>query len=144
MEVIQAQKKKHFEFLLEQDHVLLHLDSRRAGVTVPKNLSGIPALTLKVSRLFEGEMTHDNSSIVAYLKFSGEYFRCEVSWEAIWGMSSANTVQKVWQEDFPKELIIEAAKQKFSQIKNRIFGKKRPDDKPVEKEARRSELKRIK
>lgn len=144
MEVLQAQKKKHFELLLEQDHVLLHLDSRKVGVTIPKNLSGNPALTLKVSRLFEGEMTFDNTSIVAYLKFSGEYFRCEVPWVSIWGMSSASGEQKVWQEDFPKELIIEAAKQKLSQIKNRIFGKKSSGEKSQDKDAKRSQLKRIK
>lgn len=144
MDVLQAQKKKHFEFLLEQDHVLLHLDSRRVGVIVPKSLSDNPALTLKVSKLFEGEMTYDNSSIVAYLKFSGEYFRCEVPWSSIWGMTSAGGEQKIWQEEFPKELIIEAAKQKFSQIKNRIFGKKVTKEKSEEKDARRSQLKRIK
>lgn len=140
MDVIQAQKKKHFELLLEQDHVLLHLDSRKAGVIVPTNLSDNPALSLKVSRLFQGEMTFDMSKIVVYLKFNGEYFRCEIPWQTIWGMSSAGGEQKVWQQDFPKELIIELAKQKFIQLKERIF-KKSPA--PTTKEKKR-ELKRIK
>ena len=139
MEVLQAQKKKHFELLLEQDHVLLHLDSRKSGVTVPKNLANNPALSLKVSRLFQGEMTFDNKSIVAYLRFNGEYFRCEIPWESIWGMSSASAEQKIWQQDSPKELVIELAKQKFIQLKERIF-KKSPD---AGKDKKR-ELKRIK
>ena len=138
MEVKQAQKKKHFEFLLEQDHVLLHIDSRQEDVIVPKNLANNPALTLKVSRLFQGEMTFDNQSVVAYLKFHGEYFRCEVPWTKIWGMSSAAGEQKIWQADLPKELILNLAKQKLTEIKDKIF-KKSSDTEP-----RKRELKRIK
>lgn len=137
MEVIVAQKKKHFELLLEQDHVLLHLDSRQEGVILPMNLSNNPALTLKVSKLFQGEMTYDDSSIVAYLKFSGEYFRCEMPWKSIWGMSSASGEQKIWQQDFPKELMFQVAKQKFIHLKERIFKKSSEPTKEIKRELKR-------
>ena len=137
MNLLSVAKKKHFESIIAGDHVMLHLDSNKEGVSVPNNLSKNHAVTLKVSSLFEGEMTYDDDSIVVYLKFSGEYFRCEIPWISIWGMTDENKEQKIWQKDLPKELILEMAKQKIQDIKNK-FLKKKKNDKP------KPTLKRIK
>ena len=59
------------------DHVLLHLDSRRSGVTVPAHLAGNHSLTLKVSRLFQGRTDYDEERIIAFLKFGGDYAALE-------------------------------------------------------------------
>lgn len=136
MNLLSAAKKKHFESIISGDHVMLHLDSNKEGVNVPKNLTKDHAVTLKVSSLFEGEMTYDENSIIAYLKFSGEYFKCEIPWISIWGMTDENKEQKIWQKDLPKELILKLAKQKIQDIKNKFTKKKNDKPKPT--------LKRIK
>ncbi len=137
MNLLSATKKKYFESILGGDHVLLHLDSNKEGVAVPQNLTNNYALTLKISSLFEGEMNYDDESIVVYLKFSGEYFRCELPWTSIWGMTDENSEQKIWQKELPKELIVQMAKQKIQDIKNK-FLKKKKNEKP------KPTLKRIK
>jgi len=138
MNLLNAAKKKHFESILGGDHVLLHLDSNKEGVSVPQNLANNFSLTLKVSSLFEGEMNYDDESIVVYLKFSGEYFRCELPWISIWGMTDENNAQKIWQKELPKELIVQMAKQKIQDIKNKFLNKKKKNEKP------KPTLKRIK
>ena len=103
-------KDKLFEEWIEGDHILVHLDARADGVAVPSHLSDNPALTLKLSYLFQGETTTSPEGVVSYLRFSGEYFRCFIPWDAIWGLSSSEGEQFVWPESIPKDLLAEAGK----------------------------------
>lgn len=94
-------KKETFDSWMEGDHVLVHLDSSLENVIVPSHLKGNPALTLKMSHLFNGKTTSDNSSIVSYLKFNGNYFECVIPWEAIFAISSESGEQRMWSESLP-------------------------------------------
>ncbi len=126
-----SEKTTKFEDWMQGDHVLLHLDSRREGVEVPAHLRNNPSLTLKVSYLFQGETTHDENGISTYLKFSGDYSKCVLPWNAIWGMTSADGKQMVWPKEMPNELLIAFAKQQLSALGRSVFGKKKsspPED----------------
>ena len=147
----QQDKQKLFAQWMEDDHVLLHLDSRRGEVSVPEHLKDDPALTLKLSYLFQGETTHDEKAIRSFLKFSGQYFECVVPWVAIWGMTASSGENRLWAEDLPPELVWKIAKDKLSGLKQRIFGKKDAEseetsneEKPAPREKQKGHLKRVK
>jgi hypothetical protein len=113
----------------EGDHVLLHLDARRDGVDVPVAFRTNHSLTLKVSGLFQGPTTWNQQSVVALLKFNGEYFRCVIPWNAIWGMTSAQSEQKIWPEDLPTEVVRDLTLTKLREIGSRLLGiKKEKED----------------
>lgn len=115
----------------EGDHVLLHLDARREGVDVPAAFKSNHSLTLKVSGLFQGPTTWNQQSVVALLKFNGEYFRCVMPWSAIWGMTSAESEQKIWPEDLPTEVVRDLTLTKLREIGSRLLGiKKEKEESP--------------
>lgn len=100
-------KIKCFEEWMAGDHALVHIDSSRESVIVPSHLKNNPALTLKLSYLFNGKTTFNENDISAHLKFSGNYFECIIPWDTLWGMSSENGEQKIWKDSFPLEKVIE-------------------------------------
>lgn len=116
------------EWLQELDHVLIHLDSRKDGVIVPENFQNNPTLTFKLSYNFQGQLSLEEDCINAYLKFSGEYSNCVIPWESLWGITGSDERNKIWSEDVPKELLLQMAKQKLGEIKNKLFGKKKGDE----------------
>ncbi len=101
----QARKRRLFEEWMKGDHVLVHLDSRRDGVSVPSHLENNPTLTLKLSYLFQSKTTVSDEAINSFLKFSGNYFECILPWTAIWGMTNDASQNQVWPEDLPKEVV---------------------------------------
>lgn len=143
------QKLKCFEEWMQDDHVLVHLDSRKPGVQVPDYLKNNAGLTLKLSYLFQGKTEYNETGVTAYLRFSGDYFGCVLPWEAIWGLTASDGKNRVWTDDLPREVMIEAARAKFSEFTEKLFSRKK---KPEEKEDQAAEatgkktppLKRIK
>ena len=124
------QKIKAFEESMKGDHVLVHLDARTPGVSVPTNLAGNHSLTLKISYLFQGKTDHNEESVSTYLKFGSEYFNCVIPWKAVWGLTSGDGKQFVWPEDLPQELVAEFTKAKFKQLGKKLFkkSKQQPDE----------------
>lgn len=112
-----------FEEWMKGDHVMVHLDSRREGVSVPPMHEGNPSLTLQLSYAFRGETTHDHQEIHSFLKFQGEYFECILPWQSIWGFTSAEGESKLWPQDMPKELIVKMAQSKLQAVGKKLFGK---------------------
>jgi len=123
------EKHSVLEQWFEGDHVLLHLDARREGVDVPSYLKQNHSLTLKLSNLFQGPTTWNDNTVVALLKFSGEYYRCIVPWPAIWGMTSSANEQRIWPEDLPTEVVRDLTLTKLREIGSRLLGIKRDKDK---------------
>ncbi len=119
------EKRKFFNEGMEFDHVLVQLDSRSEGVDVPAHLSQDPALTLKLSHLFQGETTEDEKAITSYLSFSGSYYCCYLPWTAIWGMTSSEGENRVWAEDLPREVMVRVAREKISELGRRFIGRKK-------------------
>jgi stringent starvation protein B len=128
------EKRKFFDEGMEFDHVLVQLDSRAEGVDVPAHLSQDPALTLKLSHLFQGDTTHDEEAITSYLRFSGNYYCCYLPWTAIWGMTCSKGENKVWAEDLPREVMVRVAREKISELGRRFIGKKKSTPEASERE----------
>ncbi len=107
---------------MKGDHVLLHLDSRK-GAVVPEHLTNNHSVTLKVSYLFQGETKADSEKISSYLRFSGDYFLCEIPWSAVWGMTSDKGDNIVWPEDLSSEALLHAAANKIKSLGNSLLKK---------------------
>ena len=90
---------------MKGDHVLVHLDSRREGVSVPTHLQNNPTLTLKLSYLFQSKTTVSDEGINSFLKFGGSYFECILPWTSVWGLTNDSSQNQVWPEDLPKEVL---------------------------------------
>ncbi len=125
---IASEKRKKFEELMEQEFVLVHLDARRDGVSVPESLADNASLTLKLSQAFQGETTVEDDSVTSYLKFDGEYHECILPWDAVWGFTASDNQQAIWPEDLPKEVMLQIAKQQFKALGSKLFGSKDEED----------------
>ncbi|MCB0321939.1 MAG: hypothetical protein KDD69_00150 [Bdellovibrionales bacterium] len=132
-ELIRRKKRRCFDEWMAGDHVLIQLDARRADVEVPAHLKDNPALTLKLSYRFQGEVTQDDDKVTAYLKFGGEYYCCVVPWDAVWGMTAGDGNSQVWPEHVPREVMTQLARAKLSEIGSKLLGKVRPLARPAEK-----------
>lgn len=99
-----SNKKEIFNLWMEGDHVLVHLDSTPENVIVPSHLKDNPALTLKMSHLFQGRTEANKDGITSYLKFSGNYFECIVPWDSIFAITSESGEQKLWPHSLPQAL----------------------------------------
>lgn len=128
------EKKAKFEELMQDEFVLVHLDARDEKVIVPESLAGNPSLTLKMSYAFQGQILHDDEQITAYLKFAGVYVECVIPWSTVWGMTSSDQQQAIWPEDLPKEVMIDIARQQFSAIGKKLFGKKENENQEAAEE----------
>ena len=128
LELKTKQKKKFLEDGLKEDHVLLHLDARVPGVEVPPHLADNPSLTLKLSYLFQGKTEINQDNVTAYLRFSGEYYKCQVPWNAIWGITSSSQQNQIWPEDLPKEVVLQLARSKITELGQKLFGRRSKSD----------------
>ena len=128
-----AEKLSLFQEWFTGDHVLIHLDSRIEEVIVPDNLKSNHSLTLKLSRLFQGQCEFDENDIRAYLKFDGVYRECVLPWKAVWGMTSAEGEQRIWSNDLPAEVIASLAVTKLREIGARILGRGKEEESAEEK-----------
>ncbi len=126
------QKQKFFEEAMKGDHLLVHLDARSDGVQVPPQFAGNPALTLKLSYLFQGKTTCDEHAVSAYLKFSGEYHHCVVPWSAVWGMTASDQKNHIWSEDVPREVVVQLARAKIAEVGKKLLRRGKKESSPVE------------
>ncbi|MBL7662674.1 hypothetical protein JNK13_07975 [bacterium] len=127
------EKIKAFDELMKGEFVLMHVDSRKPGVTVPENLLNNPALVLKLSYQFQGKIERNDSGIEAYLLFNNKYELCILPWTSVWGISPSHGQQILWPEDIPKEVLVQLAKNQLGlMMKKLFFGKKIKERRPDE------------
>lgn len=101
----------------------MHLDARKEGVEVPSYLADNSALTLKISYLFQGETTHDEKEITTYLRFGGDYCKCVIPWDAIWGITASSQENQIWPEDLPREVVVQLARDKVATFTKKMFSR---------------------
>lgn len=101
MNILDLQKRRLVDQWLADDHILVHLDSSKEAVRLPLSFKNNPGLTLKLSRLFNGAVELQEEGILTQLKFSGEYFDCFISWDALWGVTSEKGERKIWENSMP-------------------------------------------
>src|SRR5579859_5927172 len=99
-------KKEVLLAFLERGVAMVHLDARRAGVSVPQQYRDEAHLRLNLSyryRIPDFEIGEDD--VRATLPFGGRSFRCVMPWGAIFGITSqASGDGQVWPEDLPVEV----------------------------------------
>jgi stringent starvation protein B len=94
-------KKETINRYLIDEYVLVHVKPDTPGVTIPEHLANQPSVTLKISKFFQGILSMLEERIETELKFSGAYFKCNVPYQAIWGVTTAKGESIVWPKDAP-------------------------------------------
>ncbi len=92
-----TEKLQAFKRGLEKGVVMVVLDARRPGVSVPSQFAKRPNLGLNYSYDYRlPDFAFDEQGVSATLSFDEGYFYCLVPWEAVYRVGDT-----VWQEDFP-------------------------------------------
>ncbi|MCA9515011.1 MAG: stringent starvation protein B [Myxococcales bacterium] len=106
-EVLGQQKRRQLLQMLDRGLVMLHLDPREPGVSVPPQFAGEPVLRLNLAYGFNlPALDIDAQGVFAVLSFSGQNFGCTLPWDAIFAMTAPhdNHEGMVWAESVPQEL----------------------------------------
>lgn len=111
MSNVQIAKKNRFDLinrLLIDEFALIHLDPRKSDVLVPSQFKSQEMLTLKISKLFRGNLDVTKEQIVAELLFD-DYFTCTIPLSSIWGVSSYKGETFIWPDAAPGNLVQNAS-----------------------------------
>ena len=100
-------KRKLLEELLEKGMVMVTVDARHGGVTVPSHLAHDPQLRLNLSYRFGLPMSIADDAVHATLTFGGQPFACKMPWPAVYLVVSHVTGQPfLFPEDVPEEILL--------------------------------------
>jgi stringent starvation protein B len=99
-----ADQKTTIERLLDDEQVLVHINTTVTGVVVPSHLMQNKTVTLRLSRYFKGQLHTDTQKITAELLFGSVYHTCVIPWESIWGASAPHGEEFLWKEAAPDEI----------------------------------------
>lgn len=101
------EKKDRLLAALDKGMVMIHLDPRRPGVSVPPACRTEPHVRLNLSYRFDPpDLTVNEWGIRSTLSFSGSRFACAVPWSALFAIVS-HVTQEFWMfpDDMPAELL---------------------------------------
>lgn len=101
-------KKERLLAALDQGLVMIHLDARRPGVSVPTHLRGESHLRLNLSYRFDPpDLSVTEWGVRCTLSFSGSRFTVAVPWSALFAIASHVTKDLFWMypDDMPPELL---------------------------------------
>lgn len=91
-EQVNTTKLKVFEGMIEEGMVMVTLDTRVPGVSVPAKFRGLPELRLNFSHLFHiDDFDYDTEGVRASLSFDGKRYFCDVPWPAVFMLYSHET-----------------------------------------------------
>ena len=102
-------KRKTLETLLARGPVLVHVDARRAEVSVPPRFRADPSLVLRFGYNLSPaivDLVVDDAAIAGTLTFAGQPFRCVLPWTAVYAaMVEGEQRGTVWPEDVPEDVL---------------------------------------
>jgi stringent starvation protein B len=102
-------KRKTLEQLLARGPVLVHVDARRAEVTVPARFRADPSLVLRFGYNLQpaiSDLSVEDDAIAGTLTFSGQPFRVILPWTAVYAaMVEGEQRGTVWPEDVPEDVL---------------------------------------
>ena len=93
--------------LLEQATVLVHLDPRGDGVSVPAWFKRQPQLVLQIGLNMPKpipDLSVDDAGISCTLSFSNTPHYCHLPWASVYALIGASGRGMVWPDDVPKEV----------------------------------------
>ena len=102
-------KRKTLEALLARGPVLVHVDARRADVSVPPRFRADPSLVLRFGYNLSPaivDLAIDEECISGTLTFGGNPHRCILPWTAVYAaMVEGEQRGTVWPEDVPEDVL---------------------------------------
>src|SRR5512138_2239952 len=102
-------KRRTLETLLARGPVLVHVDARRAEVSVPPRFRADPSLVLRFGYTLSpaiADLTVDDHAIAGTLTFGGQPFHCVLPWTAVYAaMVEGEQRGTVWPEDVPEDVL---------------------------------------
>ncbi len=102
-------KRRTLEALLDRGAVLVHVDARRAEVSVPARFRADPSLVLRFGYDLTpaiADLVVDDEAVSGTLTFSGQPFRCVLPWTAVYAaMVEGEQRGTVWPEDVPEDVL---------------------------------------
>lgn len=109
---LDAEKLKTLNRYLLDEYVLVHINPKAPEVILPDNLLAQPTVTLKLSRLFRGNMQIKTDKVEAELLFGQNYFDCIIPFNAMWGLTTFKGENIIWGQSAPQpEVQTQAAAQ---------------------------------
>lgn len=112
------EKKQRLLAALDRGMVMIHLDARRPGVLVPRDLAGEAHLRLNISYRFDPpDLTVGEWGVRCTLSFNGSRFKVAVPWSALFAIRS-HCSDEFWMypDDMPEELLQLAATRAQAEI----------------------------
>ncbi|MGI6524409.1 MAG: hypothetical protein ACOX2O_03825 [Bdellovibrionota bacterium] len=107
---IKKEKYSTINGFLADEYVLLHINPKHKGLSIPAYLQTSNSVTLKISRFFRGTLEVTQSKITAELLFSGTYHTCIIPLDAIWSVTAEKGENVIWPDSAPKEIISDVFK----------------------------------
>jgi stringent starvation protein B len=102
-------KRKTLESLLARGPVLVHVDARRAEVSVPARFRADASLVLRFGYTLSpaiADLSVDDAAISGTLTFGGQPFHCVLPWTAVYAaMVEGEQRGTVWPEDVPEDVL---------------------------------------
>ena len=101
-------KREALDQLLGRGPILVYVDPRRDGVSVPASLRANPYLALRFGYRLKPEiwdLVLDDLAISGTLLFGNQAFHCVLPWSAVWGARmDGDSRMTVWPLDIPEEI----------------------------------------
>ena len=102
-------KRRTLDALLGRGPVLVHVDARRAEVSVPSRFRADASLVLRFGYNLSPaivDLEVDDDAISGTLTFAGQPFRCILPWTAVYAaMVEGEQRGTVWPEDVPEDVL---------------------------------------
>jgi stringent starvation protein B len=102
-------KRRTIEQLLARGPVLVHVDARRAEVSVPPRFRADASLVLRFGFTLSPaipDLVVDDNGIQGTLTFAGQPFLCVLPWTAVYAaMVEGEQRGTVWPEDVPEDVL---------------------------------------
>jgi len=102
-------KRRTLETLLARGPVLVHVDARRAEVSVPPRFRADPSLVLRFGYTLSpaiADLSVDDNGVSGTLTFGGQPFHCVLPWTAVYAaMVEGEQRGTVWPEDVPEDVL---------------------------------------
>ena len=104
---LRKEKKERLLEHLDRGMVMVHLDARAKGVSVPAPHTANPAMALNLSYRFQiPDFRVDDNGVFASLSFNQVPHHCSIPWDALYAMRShVDDTMHVWVEDIPAEIV---------------------------------------
>lgn len=111
--VAMPHKRDFVRDLLDRGPILVHVDARSPGVSVPARLQDEPKLVLRYGYSLSPpihDLTVDDRALAGTLTFGGVPHHCVLPWMAVYAVvSEADQRGMVWPEDVPEDVLAEMA-----------------------------------